>query len=98
MAQFDVFRLPDGPLVVDCQADLLSDLSTRLVVPLQAIDDGGQVSPRLNPILMVGSERLVLKAHFASTVNARLLRHPIATLAEHAYVIKAALDILISGI
>lgn len=34
MAKFDVCRLDAGILVLDCQADLLSDLRTRLVVPL----------------------------------------------------------------
>lgn len=34
MAKFDVYRLGDGVCVVDWQADLLSDLETRFVVPL----------------------------------------------------------------
>ena len=37
MPQFDVYRLRDGELVVDCQADILSGLNTQLVIPLQAI-------------------------------------------------------------
>ncbi|WP_313931924.1 CcdB family protein [Sphingomonas sp. BAUL-RG-20F-R05-02] len=48
-------------------------------------------------MLMVGSERLVFKAHFASTVDARLLRLPVASLLEHEHGIKAALDVLIQG-
>ena len=34
MSQFDVYRIPDGPLVVDCQTDLLNYLQSRFVVPL----------------------------------------------------------------
>ena len=34
MAKYDVYRLRGDTLVVDCQADLLSDLQTRFVVPL----------------------------------------------------------------
>jgi toxin CcdB len=98
MAQFDVFRLPDGELVVDCQTDLLFGLGTRLVVPLQAMEEGGQISTRLNPIFVVAGKRLVFKAHLAAAVNIRLLRQPMASLAEQEYIIKAALDVLISGI
>ena len=38
MARFDVYRLADGGLVVDLQADLLSDLKTRVVAPLLPLD------------------------------------------------------------
>jgi toxin CcdB len=98
MAQFDVFRLPEGELVVDCQSDMVSGLGTRLVVPLQPIEDGGQVSARLNPLVAVNGDRLVLKTHFATALDARLLRERVGTLVEHEYAIKGALDFLISGI
>ena len=98
MPQFDVFRLQNGELVVDCQADVLSGLNTRLVIPLQIIDEGGQVSARLNPLLTIGGERLVLKTHFAGAIDTRLLRTRTGSAAEHEYAIKAALDVLISGI
>ena len=35
MARFDVYRNPEGSgYLLDVQADLLSDLNTRVVVPL----------------------------------------------------------------
>ncbi|WP_121119875.1 CcdB family protein [Croceibacterium ferulae] len=50
MAKFDVYRMRQGGiLVIDCQADLLSGLNTRLVVPLLARSDAPQPAARLNP-------------------------------------------------
>ncbi len=35
MARFDLYRNPDGAgYLIECQADLLSDLNTRVVIPL----------------------------------------------------------------
>ena len=50
MAQFDVFRLDDGPLVVDLQTDLIGLNSTRIVAPLLA--EGRYVAfPDLTPLV-----------------------------------------------
>lgn len=35
MAQFDVYRVRGNVLVLDCQSDLLSSLTSRFVVPLR---------------------------------------------------------------
>ena len=51
MAKFDVYRQKLGGChVLDCQADLLSDLNTRLVVPLLPIGEAPKPAIRLNPI------------------------------------------------
>lgn len=51
MAKFDVCRLDAGILVLDCQADLLSDLRTRLVVPLVPSAESWGGVRRLNPAI-----------------------------------------------
>ncbi|MEM9990051.1 MAG: CcdB family protein, partial [Pseudomonadota bacterium] len=40
MARFDVYQYDSAfaPLVVDVQADLLNDLSTRVIIPLIPFD------------------------------------------------------------
>ena len=49
MARFDVHRLRDGSLVVDCQAEFLEDIGTRLVVPLLPRGGGPAPNARINP-------------------------------------------------
>ena len=39
MAQFDVYRIEGGGLVLDCQSDPLRDLGSRVVAPLRPADD-----------------------------------------------------------
>ncbi|TPG15447.1 CcdB family protein [Sphingomonas oligophenolica] len=48
MAQFDVYRLSSGDVVVDCQTDQLWHLATRVVVPLFADHEGVPPNARLN--------------------------------------------------
>ena len=50
MARFDVHANPSGPgYLLDCQADLLSHLTTRFVVPLLPLDAAPKPAARLNP-------------------------------------------------
>ena len=61
MAKYDVYRQPSGDgYLLDCQADLLSNLNTRFVVPLFPTAVANRTAPRLNPILNVGDEPYVL--------------------------------------
>lgn len=51
MAKFDVYARPNGAgYLLDCQADLLSDLSTRFVIPLLPLDEAPTPAARLNPV------------------------------------------------
>ena len=60
MARFDVYRLRDGSLVVDCQADFLRDIGTRFVLPLLPRGEGPEPNARINPEFDIEGERLVL--------------------------------------
>ena len=97
MAKFDVHRLGDGILVVDCQADLLSDLETRLVVPLVPASESWGHVRRLNPAISFSGAEHVLLPQEAMTLDRRELGVPIGSLAEHDLTIGNALDMLISG-
>ena len=50
-AQYDLFRLPDGPVVVVIQNDLLDDIRTRVVIPLLPAGSAGKPLKRLNPTM-----------------------------------------------
>ncbi|CAN5520925.1 CcdB family protein [soil metagenome] len=98
MAKFDVYRLRrGGNCVLDCQADLLDSLNTRLVVPLLPIDEAPRPAKRLNPILDVAGERLVMVTQFAASVPVAELGEVVLSLDPQQDAINAALDMLIIG-
>lgn len=97
MAQFDVYRLPNGTRVVDVQSRFASVHATRLVIPLVRPDSEAKQTTRLNPLLDMNGEPWLLAIQFASTLDANLLRNPIGSLAHEDLAIKGAIDFLING-
>ena len=98
MPQFDVYRNVAEPgYLLDCQSDALSGLSTRLVVPLFPPDYAPLPSRRLNPILRVGDEEVVMMTHFASALPRRALGEAVGSLTEDYTVIMNAFDMLLTG-
>jgi toxin CcdB len=97
MARLCAHRLPDGSWVLDCQADLLDHLTTRLVVPLIPIADVGTPMARLNPLFEIEGETLVMMTQFAGAVPAGSLERPALPLHDHQGAIAAALDMLLVG-
>lgn len=96
MAQFDVYRIGDG-YVVDCQSNLMRHLATRLIIPLYPPDRAPKPADRLNPSFTLDGIELVLVTQFLGVVPLGALRDPAGSLAEHEYVIKSAIDMLVSG-
>jgi toxin CcdB len=98
MARYDVHLNPSGPgCLLDCQADLLSGLTTRLVVPLLPPDVAPIPSRRLNPSFVVGEDRLIMMTHFAASVPTRALGERIGSLADQHDAIIEAFDMLLTG-
>ncbi len=98
MAQFDVWRTPDGDLVVDCQSDLLDHLETRFVVPLLPADQFEVVARRLNPLFTIEDVEHVMYTQFAAAVPASQLDDFVVSLGDHGFVIIDALDVLLTGV
>lgn len=97
MAQFDVFRLVSGQLVVDLQTDLIGIEASRVVAPLRA---AGRYAafPGLTPqVTLLGEDWIVRVQELAAVARAEL-GAPIASLAAHRDALKRALDILIDGV
>lgn len=91
MAQFDVYRLDDGVLVVDLQTDLIGLDATRLVAPLRP--EGRYTSfPALTPLVEVEGETWIVRLQEMAAVPGSVLRERIASIA-----LKRGLDILIDG-
>lgn len=97
MAKYDVYRLRGDTFVVDCQADLLSDLQTRFVVPLIPAERAWGNVRRLNPAISFAGSSHVLLPQEAASVDRRDLQSRVGSVAEHDLAIGNALDMLISG-
>jgi toxin CcdB len=99
MARFDVYALKrGGALVVDCQADLLDGLKTRVVVPLVAESAAPKPARNLNPVFEIGAERYVLMAQFLSAVEMRELGAKVGSLDSEGETVLGALDFLLTGV
>jgi toxin CcdB len=99
MARHDVYANPNGSgYLIDVQADLLGNLSTRLVVPMMSVSDSPPVLNRLNPIFDIQSERYVMVTQFLAAVPASILKTPVTSLVQSDAEIMAALDMALTGV
>lgn len=101
MARFHVYLNRDrddaAPLLLDVQSDLLSDLPTRVVVPLIPQSQFPFVYRRLQPVMSIRGEPYVLATTMLISVDKRVLGAEVASLeAEHAIIVDA-LDYLFQG-
>jgi toxin CcdB len=83
--------------VVDVQADLLTHLATRAVVPLLPEDVAPKPIDELNPVFEVRGKRHVLVTQAIASISGRELKRAVGSLAEHHDRIARALDILLVG-
>jgi toxin CcdB len=101
MSQFDVHADRKGnlyPLLVDVQADLLSHLATRTVVPL-APKRRYPATPlrRLNPVIVFRGVEYVAVVQELAAISADELGEISGSLAPHRDELIAALDLLFTG-
>ena len=103
MAQFDVYRNPNPrtrltfPFIVDIQSPLLSELTTRVVIPLgRIVDFHGDKITRLTPEIEFENEKLLLLTPQMASIPTRVLKHAIGTLKQMRAEIISAIDFTIS--
>lgn len=98
MARFDVYTNPSGQgFVLDVQADVLSGLNTRIVVPLLQKADAPTPLSRLNPIFGIADKPHVMLTQFMAAIPASLISSPVTNLAARDTDIMAALDMVLVG-
>lgn len=99
MARFDVHAGRDGSqLLLDVQADYLSGLDTRLIVPLRRLAVAPKPAGRLNPAFDIGGATYVMFTQYAAAVRVRDLDRIVASLQGDADRIRDALDMLLIGV
>ena len=86
-----------GGLVVDCQADTLSHLNTRFVIPLQLPSIAPKAARKLNPRFQIGGVEYVMVTQFAAALAVRSLGPVVGSLRDEDARIKDALDMLMFG-
>jgi toxin CcdB len=96
MAQFDVYRLKTGQLVVDLQTDLIGISASRIVAPLRKIGQHAAL-PGLTPEVEIDGVSWIVRVQELAAVPGTELGTPIANLVEQRDALKRALDILIDG-
>jgi|RhiMethySRZTD1v2_1073278.scaffolds.fasta_scaffold1518276_2 toxin CcdB len=96
MTKYSLFVDRDGYLL-DVQADLLSDLTTRTVVPLIPQSGAPKAVKRLHPTFLIGGKSYVMLTHLIGTVSTAGLAESGISLAEQRGQVDAALDMLFEG-
>ena len=104
MARFDVYANPGShatttPYLLDVQSDLLSDLDSRMVIPLRRIDRFPKVKlpTRLTPVLQINAQDYLLETPKMGAIPQRLLKAPVSTLQSEQARITGAMDFLFNG-
>ena len=97
-AQFDLYRMQGGGLVVVLQNDLLDGLRTRVVAPLVPANSVERVMKSLNPTVSLGEETYLVMPQLAATLALAEMGEKVGSLAVMQDAIVRAVDALLSGI
>ncbi len=97
MAQFDLFRLSSGILVVDLQTDLIGIEASRIVAPLRPVGSCAAF-PGLTPVVEFDGARWIVRVQELAAVPGAELRAKVGSLTSHRDALKRALDILVDGV
>jgi toxin CcdB len=105
MAQFDVYKNPSKkskayyPYVVDVQNNYLSELDTRIVIPLgKASYFENEIMTKLQIKVAYEDEELILMTPQISSIPKNVLKEAIGSLEHLQQEIIDALDFAITGI
>ena len=98
MARFDVYANRGGAgFLLDVQADLITKLNTRVVVPLLPQDAAPTPADRLNPVFEVQGSKVYMATQFMAAVPQSELNMLIASLDRESDAIFSAIDFLHHG-
>lgn len=99
MARFHVHANAEGGgYLLDVQANLLSQLTTCVVVPLLSLDTAPRPVRVLNPVFEIDGVSCLMATQFLAAVPRRLIGNEVLSLEEKAHIIVDALDCLFQGV
>ena len=97
MAQYDVYLGDNGALWLDVQSDLISDLNTRIIVPLLPEGAAPKPAKRLNPVFAIDGKSYICTPQFLAAVPTTQIGAPVHNLSAASDQITAALDMVFHG-
>ena len=100
MARLDVHTMPGKAregYVLDVQAELLSHLATRTVVPLLLEDSAPKPISELNPVFETRGKRYVMVTQAIASILGWELKRAVTSLTTQHDVVTRALDTLLLG-
>ena len=104
MNQFDVYINPSPsthaalPFIVDIQSPVISELATRIVIPLGRMTYfKNEQLQGLTPVIEYQDERLLLLTAQIASVPKKILKKPVGSLADCRAEIISAVDFAITG-
>lgn len=87
------------PYVIDVQSTLLSDLVTRMVIPLMSKDKFGKgIIKNVNPVLTIKKKEYVLLTQQMAGIPNSQIGSSVCDCLEERHEILSAIDFLITGI
>ena len=93
-----VYSNPEGPgFLLDVQSSLLSQMNTRVVVPLLPVDGAPGKISRLHPVFMISGKNHLMATHLIAAVPVTLLKDQRGSLSDRHDAITSALDMLFHG-
>jgi len=105
MSQFDVYINPSKksreayPYIIDIQNALISDIATRIVIPLGRLKHfRNEKMDGLTPVVEYENEQFVLLTPQISSMSVKLLKNPVGSVESLIDEIIAAIDFAITGI
>ncbi|MFT4927542.1 MAG: toxin CcdB [Phenylobacterium sp.] len=105
MSQFDVYINPSKnsrsvfPFIIDIQNVLLSDIKTRIVIPLGKLSHFNHERMHgLTPLVEYENEKFILLTPQITSIPSNLLKKPVGSLAHIRDEIIGSLDFAITGI
>lgn len=98
MSRYDVYPNPSGSgFLIDIQANILQQMSTRVVIPLLPAGEAPKPAKILNPVFDIAGQPHVMVTQYLATVPERELRLPTCNLQYKHDEITAAIDFLLHG-
>jgi len=105
MSQFDVYLNPSKksreayPYIIDIQNALISDIATRIVIPLGKFSQfNNEKMDGLTPLIEYENEHFILLTPQISSMPVNLLKNPVGSVESLRDEIIAAIDFAITGI
>lgn len=98
MSRFSVYLNPIGKgYLLDVQADALSHLNTRMMIPLLPIDIAPRPAKTLNPLFDFDGTVHSMATQYMAAVPLKSLKNAMFRVDERRHEIVAAIDLLLQG-